>query len=135
RREDSGLPAIPRRAGTEDYVSFYSGHTGFAFSSALSGAYLFSLRSPDPWARRVMWASELGLAGATATLRIVAGRHYPSDVLVGLVAGAAFGVGVPWLHGYRELPGGFGSDVVWGLAGLGAGVALSSGAALFGAFD
>lgn len=43
----------------------------------------------------------LGSATATSVLRIVADKHYTSDVLLGAVLGFAFGYGMPMLLHYR----------------------------------
>jgi membrane-associated phospholipid phosphatase len=125
-RREPRITEFTAREGTENYVSFYSGHTGLVFSSAVAGSYLFGLRAGEPWQRRAVWGGELAFASATATLRVVAGRHYVSDVLLGSVLGTAFGFGIPWLHGYRDVPDGFGTDLLWGGAGLSAGVLFAA---------
>lgn len=80
-------------------VSFPSGHSANSFAGAVAGSLLYTARVNDSAARHVMWGVEFALAAATAELRVFAGRHYRSDVLVGSALGAAFGVLVPWLHG------------------------------------
>lgn len=88
-----------------DYdVSFYSSHSSLSFAAAVSGSYLYAESAQHPWAKRAAWGSELALATATANLRVRAGKHYYSDVLVGALMGTAFGVGVPLLHGARYRP-------------------------------
>lgn len=82
----------------DNNVSFYSSHTSFAFSLAVSTATVASMRRYR-WAP-VIWA--VGLAGAATVgyLRIAADRHYFTDVLVGAAAGSGIGVAVPCgLHG------------------------------------
>lgn len=86
------------------FVSFYSGHSSMAFAAAVSGAYLFAEGTRDPEARYLLWASEIGLAAASAGLRVRAGKHYYSDVIVGALVGAGVGIGVPLLHGARYEP-------------------------------
>lgn len=83
----------------ETDVSFPSGHSASAFAGAMAGALLYTARVDDAAARHVMWGAEFALAAATAELRVFAGRHYRSDVLVGSALGAAFGLLVPSLHG------------------------------------
>jgi membrane-associated phospholipid phosphatase len=78
--------------------SFYSGHASTAFAAAVSGAYLFSQSSDDAAARTAVWAGSLMLAGATSNLRVRAGRHFYSDVLVGAAVGSGVGLLVPALH-------------------------------------
>jgi membrane-associated phospholipid phosphatase len=86
------------------YVSFYSGHSSTAFSTAVSGSYLFAESAPNRASRVAMWGAELTLASATAMLRVRAGKHYYSDVVVGMLMGVGLGIGVPVLHGARYRP-------------------------------
>jgi len=78
----------------DNNVSFYSSHTSFAFSLAVSTATVASLRHYR-WAP-VIWA--VGLAGAAAVgyLRIAADQHYFTDVLVGAATGSAIGFAIPY---------------------------------------
>jgi membrane-associated phospholipid phosphatase len=81
----------------DNNVSFYSSHTSFAFSLAVSTATVASMRHYR-WAP-VIWG--VGLVGAAAIgyLRIAADQHYFTDVLVGAAAGSAIGFAVPYgLH-------------------------------------
>jgi hypothetical protein len=43
-------------------------------------------------------------ASGTAHLRVRAGKHFYSDVVVGALVGTAVGIGIPWLHGSRYSP-------------------------------
>ncbi len=78
----------------DNNVSFYSSHTSFAFSLAVSTATVASMQRYR-WAP-LIWA--VGLAGAAAVgyLRIAADQHYFTDVLVGAAAGSAIGFAVPY---------------------------------------
>jgi membrane-associated phospholipid phosphatase len=86
------------RTGVEASLSFYSGHTSTAFAAATCGSYLFTLRHPDSLWTIPVWLGTHALAGATGILRVQAGKHFWTDVLVGAVAGSAFGLLIPWLH-------------------------------------
>lgn len=100
-------PSLPPdlRASSETYVSFYSLHTSFAFTAAAFGATTFALRhARRPGAVAAVALVGALLAGTTAALRVVAGRHFPTDVGTGALVGTAVGVGVPLLH--RVRPGG-----------------------------
>lgn len=92
------------RADEDWYVSFYSGHSSTAFSTAIAGSYLFAESAPNDASRAAMWGAELTLASATAMLRVRAGKHYYSDVLVGTLMGIGVGIGVPVLNGARYRP-------------------------------
>jgi hypothetical protein len=87
-------------------VSFYSGHSSTAFTAAIAGSLLYAESAPTPAAKLVVWGSELALAGATANLRIRAGKHYYSDVVVGAMVGSGLGILIPALHGGAYTPDG-----------------------------
>jgi membrane-associated phospholipid phosphatase len=101
--EADRLPPDP-----DDNLSFYSGHTTFAFALAASAGTVSDLRGYEsaPW----VWGVGMTLAAATGYLRIAGDRHYLTDVLVGAATGLAVGIAVPRaLHGRRE--GGDGASV------------------------
>lgn len=105
-------------------VSFYSGHASMAFSAATAGSILFALSSDSEGAKAAVWGTEMALAGATSVMRVRAGKHFSSDVLVGALAGTAIGVVVPALHtGSLYRP----SALEWGamVGGLGFGTLLA----------
>jgi membrane-associated phospholipid phosphatase len=87
--------------------SFYSGHTSSAFASMVFLASVFEKLYPDSDARGWVWGGCLTAAATTGYLRYAAGRHYPSDILVGAVMGSFIGYLVPSLHELEsESPGG-----------------------------
>jgi hypothetical protein len=89
---------LDKRTAPNAYLSFYSGHTSNSFAAATAYAYLFGVRHPSsPW-RAAVWVLGEGLAAMDGCLRVTAGYHFPSDVLVGAAVGTAIGVVVPWLH-------------------------------------
>jgi len=94
---DKGAPASERLAG-EASGSFYSGHANAAFLAATYFAYTWSLRHPGDRSNAAVWAGTLTAAAGVAALRVAAGKHYLSDVLVGAATGAGFGVLFPWMH-------------------------------------
>ena len=80
---------------TDNNLSFFSGHTTFAFTMATAAGTVCSMHgySFAPY----VWAGGLTVATATAVLRIGADKHYATDVLTGAIIGTAFGIGVPRL--------------------------------------
>ena len=80
---------------TEDNLSFFSGHTSFAFATAISAGIVAHERgyAAEPY----IWAGGLTLAALTGYLRIAADKHYFSDVLVGAAVGTGAGLLVPQL--------------------------------------
>jgi membrane-associated phospholipid phosphatase len=77
-------------------LSFYSGHTSSAFSAAIAMGRLaeFHDLKNTGW----IWGTGLTLATTTGVLRVMADRHYATDVLVGMATGALAGAVVPKLH-------------------------------------
>jgi membrane-associated phospholipid phosphatase len=102
--------ASQRRSGadTDAYVSFYSGHSSYAFSLAVAAGTVASLRQ-YPGAGWV-WASGLIVASATGYFRIAADKHYLSDVLVAGAGASLVGFAIPYFlhhprHDLRLRPG------------------------------
>lgn len=93
----SDAPESEKRKG-EASGSFYSGHANGAFVAATYLAYTYPLRHPEFRHKGLLWAGALGTAATVAGLRVAAGKHFPSDVVVGAAAGAFFGWALPRLH-------------------------------------
>lgn len=83
-------------------LSFFSGHSAISFSSAVFASTVFGHYFPVSRWRPVVWVGSLALAGTTAYLRYEAGKHYPTDILVGAAVGSAVGWLVPKLHQRRS---------------------------------
>lgn len=83
-------------AGTSG--SFYSGHASGAFAAAtFTGVWFDHTYPQSPWSKWV-WTGTMGTAVAISGLRVAAGKHYPTDVVVGALVGSSIGWLVPWLH-------------------------------------
>lgn len=94
-----GAPAgSPVLTEPENYLSFYSSHTSTAFAAGMAYATTFSLRHPDSRARYLVYGGAIAAGGGIGVTRMLAGKHFPSDVLVGALAGTAIGIGVPLMH-------------------------------------
>jgi len=84
------------------YVSFFSGHSSVAFTSAgLTCAHhqrlpLYGGGAADAAACGAM----IAVALSTASFRVLADEHYMSDILVGSAVGFAAGYGLPTLLHY-----------------------------------
>lgn len=88
-----------RTGSLDDDLSFFSGHTSLVAASAFAAARTWDLAHDETGAQRVVvYGVPVGLTAATATLRVAAGKHWPSDVLVGAAVGGAVGWLVPELH-------------------------------------
>jgi membrane-associated phospholipid phosphatase len=90
---------------TDACLSFYSGHSSTAFAAAFSGVLLTNETvAMSAGYRALWWGVMLGGASATAQLRVRAGKHFYSDVVVGALVGSAIGIMVPRIHGSRYTP-------------------------------
>jgi membrane-associated phospholipid phosphatase len=80
---------------SEGYLSFYSGHASSAFAALGAMSMTVGYRYGSwvlPWI-------VTGLVGTSVAVeRVVAGRHFYTDVGTGALAGLALGIAVPWLH-------------------------------------
>jgi membrane-associated phospholipid phosphatase len=120
------LPATyERRSNLPDqaqgYRSFYSGHTSTAVAALTASAWTLRFRDgPSAWP----WLVTGAVGASVATERVLAGRHFPTDVLVGAAAGFAVGTAIPWLH-VRRPPGGLLSRVRLAPPTAGTGLALA----------
>jgi membrane-associated phospholipid phosphatase len=89
------------RSHASHMLSFPAGHVAANVAMATTYGWIFARRHPDsPWIAPVF---ALGYATATlnGTGRVLAGEHFPTDVLVGVGLGAAIGIAVPLLHERR----------------------------------
>ena len=77
------------------YRSFYSGHTSMAFAALSVASVTVDARYGLTWQP---WAVTLAIGGSVAVERVLAGYHFPSDVIVGAFAGTAVGTAVAVLH-------------------------------------
>ncbi|HUX21601.1 MAG TPA: phosphatase PAP2 family protein [Spirochaetia bacterium] len=85
-------------ADPEILDSFPSGHVTVAFAAAVATGYIFDLYSTSPGERAAVWSASLGLATATAVLRVWSGNHFVSDVVGAAFVGTLVGVLVPFIH-------------------------------------
>ncbi|MBA3539840.1 MAG: phosphatase PAP2 family protein, partial [Deltaproteobacteria bacterium] len=90
--------AYTRAAGDDARLSFYSGHAAMSFGAAVSGAYLLGASEVHPNIRMLAWGMGMATAATTANLRVRAGKHFYSDVVIGAAVGIAVGYLVPALH-------------------------------------
>lgn len=81
--------------------SFYSGHASSAFALATSWYMLSKDRGDSPW------LAYAGFAGASAisVLRVAAGKHYPSDIIVGALVGSGIGYAITKRHLHQKTSG------------------------------
>src|SRR5690606_32132045 len=111
------VPSGKRLSG-EASGSFYSGHANGAFLAAVYFSYTYGSRHPESEYLGWIWAGSLGAATAVAGLRMAAGRHDPSDAVVGAAAGAFFGWAFPRMHRANRDGEALGMRIGWDHLGL-----------------
>jgi len=78
-----------------NYRSFYSGHTSIAFAALSTASVTLNRRYGLTWQP---WVATAIIGASVAMERVLAGRHFYSDVVVGAIAGTATGIGVARFH-------------------------------------
>ena len=89
-------------AKSEAYGSFFSGHTTAAFTVATFTDQWFRTAYPNSPYKGIMRASAYSLATLESVLRIAAGKHYFTDVLVGALVGTGVSIGILEMHKKRD---------------------------------
>ncbi len=89
----AGDPAIIDRG--EGYASFYAGHVATAFAAMSVVSQTLRYRYGH---RFWPWIVTVAAGTSMAFMRMGSGSHFPTDVIVGGLAGLAVGIAVPWLH-------------------------------------
>jgi membrane-associated phospholipid phosphatase len=83
---------------TDSSLSFFSGHASMTGAIGATASYLAFARSSGklrPWLTLSFFTA---LTTFVSYERVRAGKHFPTDVIAGAMAGAGIGVVVPHLH-------------------------------------
>ena len=98
---DANPPTFPSCESDGKADGFYSGHTAMAMTSAAATcSHHIHVPLYGNVGDVIACASALGGATATGVLRLVADKHYATDVLTGMAVGFAAGILIPEVH-YR----------------------------------
>ncbi|MBI5534623.1 MAG: phosphatase PAP2 family protein [Deltaproteobacteria bacterium] len=87
----------PARTAPDANASFWSGHTSAAFAAAAIGAF-DACRSDSPLGCVGPAIGLHTLAASTGLMRVLAGKHHVTDVIVGAAVGSAIGGAVALAH-------------------------------------
>ena len=91
--------AWEERSGTRTKNAFYSGHTSMSTSASFFAAKVYCDYHPELGNKKyLVYSLALVLPVTTSILRYKGMKHFPTDVLTGLVVGASAGILVPHLH-------------------------------------
>jgi membrane-associated phospholipid phosphatase len=100
---DTSQVPLKAREGATVKESFFSGHTSNAATATFFGARVFTDLRPHSALVPFVWIAAAGVPAFTAFSRYKAGKHFPSDVVVGYIVGASIGYFVPQIHKYDYL--------------------------------
>jgi membrane-associated phospholipid phosphatase len=110
-------PALLR--STDSYLSFYSGHATNTFAALTAASMILHLRYGTtfwPFLVTVL------IGSSVAVERVLAGKHFPTDVTLGAAVGIAEGLLIPYWHMKRPespayrfslVPITAGAELVW----------------------
>jgi membrane-associated phospholipid phosphatase len=82
--------------------SFYSGHTSTTASNSFFTARVLSEYLTDNTAKVLIWSAAALIPAVTGFSRINTHNHFPTDVIVGYIVGAAIGYLIPAIHEYES---------------------------------
>jgi len=88
------------RTGSFSKKSFFSGHTSQTAAASFYFAKVITDYHPTlkKGLKIGLWAFAITVPAVNGTLRVLAGKHFPTDVMTGYVVGAATGFLIPQLH-------------------------------------
>ena len=89
---------MDKKLTAEAKKSFFSGHTSAAFTSTIFLSSVYSTYYPNSKWKPYIWTGSILLASTVGYLRIAAGAHFLTDVLVGALVGATIGYIIPKIH-------------------------------------
>jgi len=98
---DEGLNQFRRKSGNGQR-SFFSGHAAATATSTFFVAKVYQDFNPDSPGVPYVWAGAAVLPLAVGALRIEAGQHFLTDVLIGYTIGALVGYYVPHFNKKRK---------------------------------
>ncbi len=90
--------SLEERTRGNTSLSFFSGHTAGTFAAAVAMYSTLKRLHPSSPMPYVALGIGLGVASFVGVSRVLAGDHFPTDVLVGAAVGTSLGLLVPALH-------------------------------------
>lgn len=98
---DESKPFNERLSGNEKNA-FFAGHPALVSTATFFTASIYDMYHPTSAKKWIFYGIAAVATGTTVYLRHVAGKHFPSDLLVGTTIGVASGMLVPRLHRNRR---------------------------------
>jgi membrane-associated phospholipid phosphatase len=78
--------------------SFYSGHTSMTAVNTFYTARVYSAYISDQTTKTILWTAAAIIPAIAGYSRINTHNHFPTDVIVGYIVGAAIGYLIPEIH-------------------------------------
>jgi membrane-associated phospholipid phosphatase len=78
--------------------SFYSGHTSMTAVNTFYTAKVYSAYISNETTKTILWTAAAIIPAISGYLRINTHNHFPTDVIVGYIVGAAIGYLIPEIH-------------------------------------
>lgn len=78
--------------------SFFAGHVALVGTATFFTAAVYDRYHSDSWTKWLVYGAAAGATLGTGYMRLRAGRHFPTDIIVGAAIGVGSGVLVPLLH-------------------------------------
>jgi len=82
----------------EARFAFYSGHTSMTAVNTFYTAKVYSAYISDETTKTLMWTAAALIPAITGFSRVNTHNHFPTDVIVGYIVGAAIGYFIPEIH-------------------------------------
>lgn len=93
---------IEKKYEADARYSFYSGHTSMTASNSFFTAKVFSEYLTSSTTKTLIWVAAALIPAVTGFSRVNTHNHFPTDVIVGYIVGAAIGYLIPELHKYEN---------------------------------
>lgn len=94
---------LDEKTGEGRSNSFFSGHTSFSAAATFFAARVYTDYHNIKGLKRVLFFTAAAIPPSlVGYFRMEAGKHFKSDVIMGLIAGASSGIFVPYLHKFKE---------------------------------
>lgn len=78
--------------------SFFAGHVALVGTATFFTAAIYDRYHPASWTKWLVYGGAAVATGATAYMRHRAGRHFPSDIVIGALVGVGSGLLTPYFH-------------------------------------
>lgn len=91
------------RSNKNDTKSFYSGHVSTSAYFSFFCARVLTDLNPESKLIPVYWTLASSIPALTGYLRFKAGKHFPTDIIMGYIVGASYGILIPAIYKARNI--------------------------------